>query len=100
MDGEWVEEAPVQSQTFYSDQRNYRGNRNQNNGGYQRNDRYSSGGNKNWRDRNSHDSNYEQRGDNQKHTIKVPSRCVGRIIGIARKKYLIVMQKITCLLNF
>lgn len=83
MDYEWVEDQPVQSQTFYNDQRGNRGNRYQNNT-RQRNDRFSSGGgaggSRSWRDRNPSYDN-DQRSDNQKQTIRVPSRYVGRIIG-------------------
>lgn len=77
MDYEWNEEEHLPTQTFYNDQRSSRGNRDQYNS-RQRNDRFSSGRNRNWRDRNTSD---DQKRDNQKQTIKVPSKCVGRIIG-------------------
>lgn len=106
MDYEWNDDVPVQSQTFYSDHRGNRGNRDQyyndrgsrdqqysdrgsrdQQYGRQRNDRFSSGGgSRQWRDRNSFDNNYEQRSDGQKQTIKVPSRFVGRIIGNNKNK--------------
>lgn len=78
MDYEWVEE-PVQSQTFYNDQV-FRHHGYQNNV-RQKHDNYSSRYNKNWRDKNS-SNNFQQPNDHQKQSIKVPSKFVGRIIGI------------------
>lgn len=93
MDYEWVEDAPVvESQSYYSGGGNRQGNRgansfsNERQGGRFSRDRDSNRDFKNnWRSKdnykNGESGQYFQHTDDQRVTIKVPSRFVGRIIG-------------------
>lgn len=100
MDYEWIEDEPVQTQTYYYDNNSSQGNRYQN-GGRQRNDRFSSGNSsgggrsRSWRDRDSHS---DHRNDNRQ-TIKVPSRFVGRIIGKGGSKISDLQYESGCKIN-